>query len=225
MADWTYGEQGKRFPVKDGQVWEVGKHLFVCSDLMETSLLDEQLHSRRIDLLYCDPPWGTALLNGFRTKAGKEKAGHTWQELYRRIADFGHDREVDVWLEGSKRSSRDGQKIPGTMHRTGYQSGYWDIRYYRKHPCGLYFSGRKTPPQPLLTGLHNEDDEDTPRIVMEAYGPTGTVLDPCTGMGATPVCAEKVGWGSVNNEMNGHRISVSLSRLADMTGETPRRVK
>jgi hypothetical protein len=233
MADWSYGKMGTAYPVARGQIWRVGNHLFVCSDLMESSLFEQQLVDVKVGILYCDPPWGAALLNGFRTKAGLDKATHTWQELYRKIADFGHSRNAPVFLEGSVNTNRDGVKIPETMRITPGFEHYWEIKYYKKHPSGLFYSGGQ-PVIPSLVGPNNPlehvDDDEVPSIIMDHYQRTyplisKVVIDPTTGMGATPLEAQRVGWSSINNELNPNRISVSLSRLVKMTGLPAERVR
>lgn len=215
---WTYGEEGTAFPVRVGEVWRCAGHTFVCSDLMESRLLDTMLNGPTI--VYTDPPWGQALLNGFRTKAGLGKADYRWEALYERISTLAPD--VPLWIEGSKAEHRDGQKIPSTL--TGRKvHEYYEVKYYGKNPSGLYYGHSTPPPAHLKAALWGEDDDDTPGIVMAAYGRTGLVVDPCAGRGQTSRQAQNVGWVSVNNELNPNRVSAALSRMQKMTGEEPER--
>lgn len=220
MTAWTYGEAGEKYPVQFGDLWAVGDHWFMCSDLMDSRIFDETaLELRTPTLLYCDPPWGQALVNGFRTKAGLGKATYRWEELYARIAQIGHSRGIPVWMEGSKSESRDGQKIPGVIahpRERGYP-GYFGTTYFKTHPSGLYYAGTVPHPASLDGILEGVDDEETPGVVMSAYEP-GTVVDPCAGMGLTSRHAWKHGWGSVNNELSPFRMSAALDNLVMMTG-------
>lgn len=215
MAEaWTYGKQGTRFPVAEEQVWKVGSHTFVCSDLMTSSLYFDVLADSPPTLVYCDPPWGNSLLNGFRTKAGKPKATYDWTLLYRRIAALATQYAVDCWLEGSKPSSRDGSQILPTM--LNVHTAQWEITYgSANHPAGLYFSGAVPYPPSLTDALTGVNDIDTPRLVMQAYPPGGTVADPCSGRGNTSRQAHAAGWSSVLNEMNVNRMSAALARAED----------
>lgn len=226
---WTYGKEGEAFPVERGQVWAVGRHTFVCSDLKADSTLADHLDDEGTPaptLLYSDPPWGQALLNGFRTKAGLERADYRWEALYRDITAYGAEREISVWLEASKPESRDGRRVLETMVRAGEYRHAWNITYnVKKLPAGLYYTGPTDSPSDLLSTLVNMSDKDTPREVMRATALTGTVLDPCAGRGVTSRRAEESGWTSVNNEMNTNRLSASLARMSKLTGETPERIK
>lgn len=225
MAKWTYGDEGSTYPVRVGEVWKVGQHVFACSDLMADTLLDETLEGRSVTAVYCDPPWGQALLNGFRTKAGLDKADHRWEELYRSITRYGSERGAPVWLEGSKPDSRDGMKVLGTMTKAGQHTNAWFVKYYRKHPSGLYYTGKAPYPRELRDLLTGMDDDFTPLEVMRNTAESGTVVDPCAGRGVTSRCAEEAGWVSVNNELNPHRVSAALVRMGKMTGMIAERVK
>jgi len=101
-----------------------------------------------------------------------------------------------------------------------------EITYYRKSPCGLYYSGPVPLTEVLLRELHGQDDDQTPGIVMRHYGESGLVVDPCAGRGQTSREAERSGWQSVNNELNPLRVSAALSRMMRLLGpgNVPRRV-
>lgn len=231
MTKWVYGEEGEAFPVRPGEVWACGGHLFCCSDLMASGRFERMFnaHPQRATLVYCDPPWGQSLVNSFRTKAGLGRAGYRWEELYQRIAQIGHSRGLPVWVEGSRPDSRDGQKIPSAIGSfagapAGVHSVCVGVTYYRKHLCGLYYCGPGEVPAGLLHKLAGKDDEDTPGIVMASYGSSGLVIDPCAGQGATAREAQRQGWLSINNELHPNRMSCALVRMAQQTGLQPVRV-
>lgn len=226
---WNYGAEGEVFPVKQGQVWAVGRHTYVCGDLRDDPYLREHLadlpYESRPSVVYTDPPWGQALLNGFRTKAGKPKATYRWEELYGDIARLAQALDAPLWIEGSKPDSRDGAKVPGTVTAAGPHVGQWTVKYYRKHPSGLYYAGSTPFPASLTDTLRGMDDDDTPLAVMRATTTERkVVLDPCGGRGQTAKCAEAAGWSSVLNEMHPNRVSAGLVRLAKLTGSTPTRI-
>jgi hypothetical protein len=231
VTKWTYGEEGEAFPVQEGQTWEVGNHLLHCSDLMASSTF-QQLVDRELGratgpaVLYSDPPWGQGNTNAFRTKAGKDKATYTWQDLYHRICAIARRTRMPIWLEASVIESRDGQKLPSILRGYGERQAYVEIVYYRDKPCGLFYVGQEDAPPALLQQLRGQDDDHTPGTVLSWYaqGGIGTVIDPCAGQGATAREAEKLGWRSLTNELHPNRMSCSLFRLQKQIGEQPRLV-
>lgn len=225
-TQWTYGKEGTAHEVEPGQVWEVGDYIYVCSDLMTSTLYEDVLSDHQIDLLYCDPPWGNALLNGFRTKAGLPKATYDVQHLYIKISSLATSRGIPLYLEGSKPDSRDGMLIPGTMQFEGYDHQWgWYVTYGKKNaPSGLYYSGREPVPEVLVPALTDVNDVNLPGMVMRAYSDRGTVIDPCSGRGVTSREAFRSGWTSVLNELNPHRMSAALSRAEKEGMGTPKKV-
>lgn len=214
MTKWTYGPEGERYPVKVGEVWQSGQHVFVCSDLMESRLFDEWLDRYTLDLVYCDPPWGQALANGFRTKAGLGKATYDWLDLYRRVAEIGQASAVPVWVECSKEGTKDGDRVrEAIMAESHPHFGYVELTYFRRSAMGLYAASPRPVSEDLLSRLRGVDDEISPLIVLQDYGSSGVVVDPCAGRGLTSRSAQAAGWQSVNNELNPNRVSAALSRL------------
>jgi hypothetical protein len=95
----------------------------------------------------------------------------------------------------------------------------WPITYYRRSPCVLHYVG---PPLPAHFDPAGLDDDDTPGYVMRALNRYVTICDPCAGMGLTSRCAQAAGWASVSSELNPHRVSVALSRMAEIIGTEPK---
>ena len=66
---WNYGDAGDRYPVRPGEVWEVGPHLLACLDVSDPRA--EALVSRvDVAMSYTDPPYDAAAHGAFLTKAG-----------------------------------------------------------------------------------------------------------------------------------------------------------
>lgn len=226
---WEYGAEGAAYPVKDGEVWKVGEHWFVASDLMASQVLDHQLDhlmSRLVGtvIVYTDPPWSQGLLNGFQTKAGLPRAAYHWTTLYTRIAGVAHARSLPLYVEASRLESRDGGQVAEAIAHPQVRTHdrYWQVRYYRSHVSGLFYAGRW--PSPVGAEVVDVDDSRTPGLVMQAHGLRGLVVDPCSGMGQTPREAHRVGWSSLNNELSPRRVSVAMSRMARLLGAQPVRV-
>lgn len=225
---WTYGEDGERYPVEPGQIWRVGHHWFVCSDLMEPGQTFRKALTSGVlpepTLVYSDPPWGQGLANGFRTKAGLGRADYLWTDLYRECADFAEQFDVPLWVESSVASSAIGKAVPEVIsvleHGTKTHRGYWGISYFGGNPSGLYYAYRSPAPAVELEGLAGFK---VVAKVLSAYRP-GVVLDPCSGLGGVPLEAQKAGWASVSNELAPHRVSKALSRVSLASGHEPERI-
>ncbi len=91
---WDYGDEGRAFPVKVNEVWAVGKHLFVCSDLMTSRGCDEVWWRPDPIRPWCTAtrPWGQSSREQLPTEGGTEPGDLRWETLYDRIAQLAHDR-------------------------------------------------------------------------------------------------------------------------------------
>jgi hypothetical protein len=208
---WTYGADGAAFSVDRGEHWVCGPHHYYCRSALEPG--SETL--ARPDLVYSDPPWNQGNLNVFHTKAGLDKAGHSWLDLYLRILELA--RGCPCFLEGGTKQV---PAVEAAITPAGPSYRCWPITYYRREPCVLHYVGPPLPPGFDPQGL---DDDFTPAYAMERM-PGGVVLDPCAGMGLTSRSAERVGRPSVSFELNSNRMSVALSRMARLIQTEPQRV-
>lgn len=203
MAVWTHERAGGTdFPVQPGEVWHVGRHVFVCSDLMESSVFRELVEREPVDLVYCDPPWNQSLLTGFRTKAGRPRQKYAVESLYQAIVNLapgaptyiegGVDDESWMWqiLPGPQR-----QRFVTTYANAARRSL---VLYSGSEPCPVDLAGM--------------DDNDTPAHVMRHYEP-GTVVDACGGLGLTARSAELTGWRAVTNELSPWRMSAAMASV------------
>ena len=218
---WKYeGAGGRSYPVEPGQVWEVlsqgrtRSHIYACLDFMSdegTVRVEELLRQYPPTLLYCDPPWGQGLVNGFRTKAGLDKADYRWEDLYRRVIGYV-GREVPIWLESGRREREQVLEI-----LKGYDNvTVFPATYYKRNPSLIYYAG-EVPPVVDVSGM---DDGDTPGVVMSRM-PHGRVFDPCAGLGGTAVHAARQGWSSLSIEMSPFRQSAGLFQLSGELGTVP----
>lgn len=223
MTKWTYGKEGAAHPVEWGQVWRCGRHTFVCSDLMASDLYrDVVANGERPSLVYSDPPWGQGLANGFRTKAGLDRATYSYIDIYARIAELAREYSVPMYLEcGFRERAAVGQAMAATDPQT---QDIFDITYNLDGtPCVLHYAGPVPCPVPR-SEIDGIDDAFTPKIAMSFHDTSGLVLDPCGGIGYTATNAEEAGWSSLLNELHPNRVSVALERVRKMTGEKPERL-
>lgn len=223
-ADWTYGKEGNAYPVKPGQVWKTGEHVFVCSDLLASKQLVSVIDQLEITptLIYTDPPWNQSNVSSFRTKAGLSRTEDSYLDLYKMIGLLAQRYRVPVFAEGGTRQVKAVQSVlPGAHRATA------PITYYRKHPAVLHYAGDEPISSYLQGRLNSKDDDHTPGIVLGLthQGHFGVVLDPCAGRGLTARTAEKTGWTSITNELSPWRMSVAMHRLHKASGLTPERVQ
>lgn len=217
--DWKHGEEGRRYKVIPDSVWNVGNHVYVCSDIMESSVFDEVESGT---LVYSDPPWGQGLANTFRTTAGFERATYDWKDIYRRVAGFAERQHIPLYVEGSSIDTKFGTPIPHLISRQEKtHRNYWDVTYFGGSRSGVFYSGLNPSPEEMdLTG---QKDFEMVTTVLEHY-PVGTVIDPCSGLGGIPLEAEKSGWSSFSNELSPFRMSRAMCRMEKLTGYKPREV-
>lgn len=206
MPAWTYGPEGAAYPVKPGQTWECGRHVFTCGSLFRVPGLGAST------VIYSDPPWNQGNLTAFRTKAGLDRGGHSWLEVYERISELAAHRPQ--FLEGGRREAAAVQATLAAQLRQGEVVRTWPIRYYRRHPAVLHYAGPPLAPAMDPGGL---DDDDVPGYLLSRL-PCGIVGDPCAGRGVTSRAAEQSGWASVNVELHPNRVSAALARMNTLTG-------
>lgn len=201
MTTWDYGEEGRKYPVKPGETWLAGRHVFTCGSMFGRVLMPPGVPY----VVYADPPWTQGLMHGFYTKAGLRQPETSWLDVYRRIVELS--RGGPCFMEGGRRQAAE---VAGVCRGKVYES--WNITYYhRRSNAGiLHYCGPELPAGLDLEGL---DDDDTPGAVLAAYPGPAVVLDPCCGRGLTSRAAEQAGWTSVNLELHPARMSAALARL------------
>lgn len=205
MSVWTHtGAGGEDYPVQPGDVWYIGRHTFVCSDLIESSVFRDVLSRETVDLVYCDPPWNEALLSGFRTRAGLQKPKYGVELLYQAITRLVPD--APLYIEGSL-----GEESWMTQVLPGPYTERFEVTYFGGKPSLVLYSGAS--PEPVnVSGLAGTQ---IPEAVMRGHG-TGTVVDPCGGLGLIARSAELTGWASVTNELSPWRMSAAMASVQKM---------
>jgi len=214
-----------------GDVWRVGGHVYLCSDLMDQNPDECATWNNlvtgvfsgvpRPTLVYTDPPWGQGLANGFRTKAGLDRASYDWTDIYKTIANASRLLGIGAWFEGPAIEKPDGLKIPGIlMQGPGYRK-YHRLTYMGGKPSGLFYAS-PTWPAPEFELTDNSGFAAVGEVL--AHYEPGVLLDPCAGLGGIPLTGELLGWMSVNNELNPKRMGRALARMADATGAAPVRI-
>lgn len=229
MADWSYGTAGDTYPVKSGEVWQVGAHTLFCGDLElpeHRARIIEIANSAGVQLVYTDPPWNAGNAASFRTKAGvpaKVDFPQFLDNIFGICAKI-QNHLFSVCIEG-------GLAQRELVRSRGEVAGFiWmdthEILYYRKHPCLLHCF--KSPSGASIqidtSSCDGQDDDYTPGLVIEAVKSQtdlkrGVVLDLCMGRGGTAVSAQERGWASVGMELHPRRMAVTIEKLSQFTNK------
>lgn len=215
---------GLLYPVRPGDVWQVEQHTVICGDLQRGAMV-EALRYAQPDLVYVDPPWGLSNLNSFQTKAGLPHVDVPYQSFLEMLLHPLVQLGVPVFSEmgvGYKTALEQAAAVVGLPYFKSVP-----ITYYGKHRALLYqLSPQPEPAHGWVMPPDGMDDELTPGWIIDQYCPQpGVVFDPCTGRGLTAVSAAKAGRQFVGAELNQYRVSVTLRKLADLTGSVPQWVK
>lgn len=225
MADWSYGTAGDKYPVKTGEMWSVGEHLFACGDL------EENMGARLLDVAgiqpsvsYCDPPFNKSQARSFRSKAGVGRQVD-FDLLLTKVVQQVKQAKTYAFVEMGTKNAHVLKNL--ITFYGGVVSGQWEILYYKKNPCVLiaaYFHGDPGWQLPDLSGL---DDSMTPRVVLSAMsrnydGKSFVVYDPCIGRGLTAIAGVRVGARVLGVELHPRRLAVALEKTAKLTGLEPK---
>ena len=220
-ADITYGDAGDRIPVRTGDVWAVGEHIFMCGDA-ETNALGDfgRLLPNAPELVYVDPPWGPGNATGFRRKAAYEGKANYFQ-LLRSLAEFCQSCTGSVFVEMGLRWQ---SHLTAAMAQAGgSRRNVWETTYYRRSPATLHrYTFTQDPGWGLdLSGM---DDEVLPAYVLGALTGEMLVVDPMMGQGLVAVEAIRAGHLFYGFELHPRRTAVAIDRCAQLTGEKPRQL-
>jgi len=228
VADWQYGDAGDRYPMKRGEVWRVGDHLFCVGDLEEGDHTRLMAFARSVfpSMPFCgytDPPWDGGVAKSFRTKA----LGHSES----RKVDFDGSfvpRLLDACgLVGGPCGMEIGaacvDKIQQKVQGRGWNSIRTHITYFRRYP-GFLYSFNSSGGDPLdISDLAGFDDAKVvePFLVKCRESGSRVATDFCTGRGLTAKAAFKAGLSFVGMELNQRRLAVAMALIVKLTGKNP----
>ena len=219
---WTYGKAGDIYPVRVGEVWEVGDATFLCGDITKMP----SLASWDYGLFYCDPPWNQGNMRSFRTKAALHDK-MPFLEFVRAFARLAARSRGESYMESSIHDKPESPFFPAFRDVGLRQIGSWIGTYYGRSPMSLtrWVRAGAAPVKAAdalnLTGV---DDEHMPDKVLAAYPPM-TVFDPCVGQGLTARAAYRTGHRFIGVELHPRRLADALMRQADLVGQEPKRVQ
>jgi hypothetical protein len=209
---WTYGEEGSAYPVRPGELWSCGSHVFRCLDLEQENLLKGTLGSwAPCRVAYIDPPWTDSLATGFRTKAGdphKVELSGFLERLIRAL-DWAGVEHLGIEMGMARHLTLD-----LLLKRDGWELDWYPIIYGPLRPAMFAYAARPGITRPYLPVLQGLSDDHTPYAWLKEVGrDQDIVLDLCAGRGLTALSAQDRGMGSRNVELHPHRMSAALERL------------
>ena len=193
--------------IKEGEIatWDDG------SKVMVNNIFDPiPGFMKEADLVFVDPPYNTALLNGFYTKAGRTDYPNRIEAFFERLflyikaikpkvayVEIGKEHLADVIMEMRKLYK----------YVTFYNSSYY---HNKKNKCYIVRGSNKAK-KPDLDYMDEED------IIYwigenEEYE---TICDFCMGQGLVAKAAARAGKRFVGGELNPKRLSVVLKSLPD----------
>ena len=197
-------------------VWSVGPHLVAHGRIDGPALQSLLVSAGSVPVMYTDPPWGDQMMRYFATMAAKTGAAAPPQmafaDLLARLAQIV-DRHVRgaVFIEmGNKQAEQVAAAVRPVVSRLEILPA-------------TYTMGGVTRPSSLIVGwkeLNFAPPVDRPGALdmvvncLNATGITGTVLDPCCGLGYTARAAMKCGWTFYGNEFNRARLDRTLGFLS-----------
>lgn len=221
-----YGDAGDKWPVKAGEVWGVGDHLFTCIDLTMPSdfrRLESMVRGvKKPRISYVDPPWNPGNATAFRTKAGLARKSDFPELLDNVLRAVKLAMELAFIEFGRSHLA----SLKAACDRAGVDVlRVWDTTYYSKRPSHLVAVSLKSSMSHQLGDYTSMDDLYTPGKVIEEHTlPGDYVLDPCVGRGLTAVRAHELGRVCVGGELHPRRLAVTLDKLCELGAGVPRRV-
>lgn len=223
---WKYGDAGDRYPVMEGDIWQVGEHIVACGDNSRGASGELMDLYGAPDFIYSDPPWNQGNVNSFRTKAGltHDTSGFA-SFLVPYTAAVTRSRGGAMIEMGVKELPT----LDAAMASHGWQQvKVWQIVYFGKKPCVMacYAPAGSPVLSKTFTGDPTGwDDTLTPGWSIEQLSKPGDVIyDPCMGRGLTAEFAVKLGRKARGTELHPRRLACTVEKLAKATGATPSKV-
>ena len=219
--EWKYGTAGDRIPVDYGDIWECGKHKFICADIQKPKYFEALKELGKFDCVWVDPPYNSSLASSFRTKAGVPNKVNI-KDLLKLIFKTFDLCDGSIYMEIGNQAFQ--YCLEQFERREGYKViQTWDVVYYNKYPCKYIRSG-KSPIDYNFSGM-DERKVPYPSFYHEMMNnQTKTIFDPCTGRGLVPIAADQLGLRAIGTELHPRRLAVTLDKLIKQSGYFPKKI-
>lgn len=205
----------------------IDRHRILCGDLMRGDVA-RLMGGERAQVIYCDPPWGDAILKFFYRHAAMDAGALTWSDF---IARWVHEARAHL-AEGGTLFVEMGNAWKLELCERLFAAGFevvWDVPLtYRTGsevlPSTMLYAGPAKLPEAIrarnLKGLHGVA---LPRACLASVAdryPGGIVLDPCCGKGFTARAARELGFAFRGLELNPSRLEVTEAHLRKPAAKT-----
>lgn len=210
MTVMTYPKDGgERYPVATGQTWVVaGRAVLTCGNLYDLPPLPIA------ELACTDLPWGNGPRNTYHSKAGLAHAEDPFSVFI--VKALSCIRDACHWA--IEIGNRDADTVAALCAGAGRSMTRHAVTYYKTKPCTLLTS------DPFGVTYRGLDEAEFTAAIIAQLATGCLVTDPCTGRGLTAVTALEHGHAFHGYELSPWRCSVTLSKLAHLTGQTPERI-
>lgn len=87
----------------EGDVWLLGRHRLMCGDSIDVLAVGKLTAGGKVDMLYCDPPYGMALDTDYSKIKGSAKSpnakGYKWEKVIGDDVDFDPAPLIELFSE------------------------------------------------------------------------------------------------------------------------------
>lgn len=203
---WSYGEAFQRYPCAEGIIKIAGNSYVKTHDIFQPL----PAFMRKADMIFTDPPYNTALLRGFYTKAGLI-TDYDFPAFTKRLFECVAEINPKIcYLEIGKEYLADYIAAMKSLYR--YVTFYNSTYYHKPDNLCYIVRGSRKAKKPKLDGM----DEETVIKWVCAHEDYQCIGDICIGRGLVGVEAAKAGRRFVGTELNHKRLSVLIERLDAM---------
>lgn len=208
---YNYGDAYKVYPVNPGEevVFENGSRLAVHD-------INQPMPDwfKEADCIISDPPWNSANLRSFYTKAEIQTDGKMdFHEFLDSVFEVVRETDPSIcWIEIGKEHLAD---CIGKMKSVFKHVTFVNATYYHseEHLCYLVRGGKKRMKKPSIK-LDGMDEEDLIYWIAQNEN-CDCIGDMCMGLGLVAMAARKAGKKFVGTELNHKRLSQTIKRVAE----------
>jgi len=216
-----YGSAGDFWPVKPGDIWQIGPHILACGDHEKGAGREFLDRFGDPQMTMTDPPYNQAAAQSYRTKA-MVPGQVQWQDFIKNLL-YQICRAEYAVIETGVTAALDFIErclVGGMIHEDT-----WEITYFGDRPCRLSAFHRHGAKQRSIQGDPTGLDEQaaTEWAVEQFSDPGSIVFDPCMGQGLTAVTCHKLGRIAYGTELHPRRLAVTIDKLAKL-GLSPARI-
>jgi DNA modification methylase len=227
---------------KLGDVWLLGKHRVMCGDSTDVLAVEKLTAGSKVDMLYCDPPYGMALDTDYSKIKGSAKSpnakGYKWEKVIGDDVDFDPAPLIELFAEtkeqfwwgadyffeclprgGSllvwqKRDKADAEMIGNDFEIC------WSKQRHKKATFWKRWVGFDSVERGEKRVHPTQKPIDLHCWVFDQWGKASdTVLDLFGGSGSTLIACEKTGRQARMMELDPRYCDVIVKRWEDFTGK------